>query len=90
MAMENTLTLGEILSARRSLQELARRKRTTLDSVLREINEAIAEMRANPDPQVRAKWAESPFADRAPSPEEFIAWCAKLVREGEKGQPLRS
>lgn len=83
MAMENTLTLAEILSARRSLQELARRKRTTLDSVLHEINEAITEMRANTDPQVRAKWAESPFADRAPSPEEFVAWCAKLVREAE-------
>ncbi len=88
--MEKSLTLGEIMSARRSLQELARRKRTTLDSVLREINEAIAEMRANTDPQVRAKWAESPFADRAPSPEEFVAWCAKLVREGESENSSRS
>jgi len=82
--MVHDLTLREILVARRSLQEVARRERKPLKAIMDEINEAIAEMRANTDPSVMAQWAQSPFADRAPSPEEFVAWCTRLVREKEQ------
>ncbi len=77
------LTLSDILSGRHALQVVARRERKSLNEVRGDVQAAIDEMLANPDPQIRAKWAASPFADRAPSPEEFIAWCANLVREGE-------
>lgn len=83
--MGNELTITEILVARRSLQEMARRERRSLDKILNEINETIAEARANTDPKVRAAWALAPFGDRTPTPEEFIAWCARMAREREEG-----
>jgi len=79
--MSSELTLKEIMVARRSIQESARRSRQPLEKVLNEMRDGIAEAMANPDPQVRAKWAEAPFGGRVPSPEEFVAWCARLVQE---------
>ncbi len=79
--MMKELTLSDILSGRHALQEVARRERKSLDEVRGDVQAAISEMQSNQDPQVRARWAASPFAERTPSPEEFIAWCANTVRE---------
>lgn len=79
--MSSELTLKEVMVARRSIQESARRSRQPLEKVLDEMREGIAEAMASPDPQVQAKWAEAPFGGGVPSPEEFVAWCARQVRD---------
>ena len=80
--MSSELTLKEIMVARRSIQESARRSRQPLEKVLNEIREGIAEAMASTDPQVQTKWAEAPFGGGVPSPEEFVAWCARQIRNG--------
>ncbi len=81
--MKEDLTLVDLQNAERSLQEVARREKKPLEEVLDGIRETITEAMSNPDPQIQARWAESPFLDRVPTPEEFIAWCAKQVQEGK-------
>lgn len=75
-----TMTWAELQRAKQSLNLVAKREGKTLEEVRSDVKRAIAEARSNPDPAVRARWALSPFSGREPSPEEFVAWCAKMAQ----------
>lgn len=77
--MTTIITEMELQNARRSLKKVASCEGVPLQIVMENVTDAIQQARLNPDPQVRAMWSASPFSDRCPSPEEFVAWCAKLA-----------
>ena len=76
--MTNSITRAELKKAERSLKRVAVQQGVSLDEVRESIKEAIAAAMANPDPVARSRWAV-PFGDKVPSPEEFVAWCAREV-----------
>lgn len=77
--MTNSITWAELKKAERSLKRVAAQQGVSLDEVWESIKEAIAAAMANPDPVARSRWAAAPFGDKVPSPEEFVAWCAREV-----------
>ena len=81
--MANDLSWGELMIARAGIKETAKREGRPVEEVRKGIREAIAEARKSTDPRTAAKWADSPFGDRDPLPEEFVAWCARLLRENK-------
>lgn len=77
--MTTPLSTLELQLAELTLHRVALLNRVPLEEVRRSITVAITAGRENPDPEVRARWAEAPFGDRMPTPEEFVAWCARMV-----------
>ena len=77
--MTNSITRAELKKTERSLKRVAVQQGVSLDEVRESIKEAIAAAMANPDPVARSRWAAAPFGDKVPSPEEFVAWCAREV-----------
>ena len=75
--MKFHITLEELKEAERSIKKSAAQQGLPVSVVRESIRKAIAEGMANPDPEVRAEWAKTPFKDRAPSPEEFVAWFTR-------------
>lgn len=64
--------------AYRALKETARRNDVSLDTVIKEIERAIAIGMANPDPKVQAFWRSVPKAGEAPTPVELVAYISEL------------
>ena len=67
----------DMLKAHRALKEVARKNDVPLALVLKEIESAIAVGMANPDPVAQAFWREAPWAGKAPTPVEFIAYLSE-------------
>ncbi len=67
-------------SARRALEEIARREGTSVEHVRKHIQVAIISGMTSPDPNVRAEWEKIPRAGEYPTPEELIAYGIMRLR----------
>ncbi|MBQ8228795.1 MAG: sporulation initiation factor Spo0A [Clostridia bacterium] len=63
------------------LKKVARKYKTDIAEVEREINKAIAVGMSDSDPEVQAKWRELFPDGRTPTPEELIITLAKEVQK---------
>ena len=79
--MKNNFTRKELNSARKAIAALAVRDGVPESIVREQITEAIKAAMENPDPAVQARWKDTPFDGAAPTPEEFIALCAREVKD---------
>lgn len=61
--------------------QIAAQNHTTVLEVRQSLEELIAVAMADPDPEVRARWAGCPREGEAPTPEEFLFWTAGLVAD---------
>ena len=66
------------LSAKKSLETVAKKNGVSVETVKQEINYAIAVARENSDPKVQAFWNSIPRKGKAPTPEEVIAYIAEM------------
>jgi hypothetical protein len=66
------------LSAKKSLEDVARKNGVSVDEVKSEIELAIAIARENSDPKVQAFWNSVPSKGKVPTPEEVIAYIAEM------------
>lgn len=77
--MSNYRIYKQIMEAgRRAIREVARREGISEAEVRTEMAFSIREAYDLNNPM----WANSPFTDGVPTPEEFIVWTAELVRKG--------
>lgn len=67
--------------AKKTLEAIAKKNGTSIEAVKREIDFAIAAARENSDPKVQAFWNSVPHKGEVPTPEEFIAYIAKMGDE---------
>ena len=67
------------ISAEQALREVARRNKTTVEEVRREIKLAMLAGLCDPDPAVQARWKEIPRAGDVPTPEDVISYIADTV-----------
>lgn len=58
------------------LKQIAKEHHTTVDTVRREIEQAMQAAQASPDPAIRAKWAAIPKKGKALTLEEFLDFLA--------------
>ena len=79
--MKDRFTFDEIREAELSLRQVAARNHISYSKVKSEITIAITAAKKSQDPAVMANWASSPFYDRTPTPEEFVAWCTRLINK---------
>ena len=70
----------EMASARRAIEEVARREGKTVAEVRADMMEAIEEAYRTPDPNAQALWAQIPREGEIPTPEELIIWVGKRLR----------
>ena len=61
------------------LKDLAKRCGTSEREMRREIEAAIAVSRTSYKPSAEEFWEKSPFRDKAPTAEEFIAYLAQEI-----------
>lgn len=71
---------GIVAAGRRAIQEVACREGISEAEVRAEMTFAIREAYDLNNPM----WANSPFTDGVPTPEEFIVWVAELGPEMNK------
>ena len=64
----------------RAIKKVAVKERVSVAEVRGEIEKAINEAMADPDPAVRAYWAGIPKKGEKPTPEEVIAYMADNIR----------
>ena len=77
----NTISKTELRKVREAIRMIAQRNSITEQQVLDEMELAIDLGYNNPDPSVQSYWRSTPFANRKPSPEEFMIWCAVKANE---------
>jgi len=65
---------------REILGHVAREKGVSEQEVLSEMQKAIDEAYANPDPAIRAQWEAMPFAGK-PTPEELIMHIVRYITQ---------
>ena len=76
--MSNYKNNKQVMEAgRRAIREVARREGISEAEVRAELEFSIREAYDPNNPM----WANSPFTDGVPTPEEFIIWTAELVRK---------
>ena len=76
--MSNYKNNKQVMEAgRRAIREVARREGISEAEVRAELEFSIRESYDLNNPM----WANSPFTDGVPTPEEFIIWTAELVRK---------
>lgn len=57
-------------------RQIAKKEKTTVEQVYKDMQEAIDAGFDNPDPEVRAVWKGIPFKGARPTPEDVISYCA--------------
>jgi len=65
------------------LEQIAKKNGVPVEDVRKEIEMAIAAAQNNPDPEVQKEWSKMKFKNDTPTPEEFIKYMAKRVRNGK-------
>lgn len=76
--MSNYRNNKQVMEAgRRAIREVARREGISETEVRAEMAFSIREAYGLNNPM----WANSPFTDGVPTPEEFIVWTADLVKK---------
>ena len=68
------------------IRSIAQKNHCSKDEVRKEMETAIQAGYENPDPEIRAMWATSPFANRQPTPEEFLIFCTAMLADCEDSQ----
>ena len=71
---------AELASAKRAIQEVARRERKSVEEVRAAMIDAMKEGFNSEDPEVRAMWAQIPCEGEMPTPEELIGWASRQIR----------
>ncbi len=69
------------MNAKKAIVETAKQNGVTLKEVREEIQKAINEGMKSSDPQVTEMWNRIPKKGEVPTPEEFIDFISKKVRE---------
>ena len=77
----NSISKTELKKAKESIRVIAQKNGMTEQQVRDEMELAIDLGYNNPDPSVQNYWRSTPFANRKPSPEEFMIWCAVKAHE---------
>lgn len=67
--------------AEEALKQIARRERSSVETVRKHIQLAIISGMTNPNPAVQAQWAKIPCRGVYPTPEEVIAYEALRVEQ---------
>ena len=68
---------------------LAERDHTTVEKVKEKISKRIWEGLHDPDPKRRAQWERIPCAGDVPTPEEWLRYSVKRLREDGREDLLR-
>lgn len=71
----------KIESAKRAIEEIARKNNTTVDEVRLQIKVAMINGLVSEDPKIKAFWKSVPKEGEVPTPEELIAYTADIVRK---------
>lgn len=71
----------ELEEAKAIIKKLARQSGVSEEEMREEIKLAMEIGRSNPDPEVKAKWAEFDYAGSEPSIEEFVLWVSELTNK---------
>ena len=74
-------TEEELGRAKRAITIMAKRNGVSEEQIRAELKEAIDISFCCTDPLVRAQWSEFEYAGSEPTPEEFITWNAKKVKQ---------
>ncbi len=77
----NSISKTELKKAKEAIRMIAQKNGMTEQQVRDEMELAIDSGYSNPDPSVQSYWRSTPFANRKPSPEEFMIWCAAKANE---------
>lgn len=68
-------------TAAKALREIALREHVPVEVIREQIQGIILEWMESTDPQAQEHREKIPRAGEIPTPEEFVAYCAELVRE---------
>lgn len=68
------------LEAQKALEAVAEKNQISLEEARHEIQSAIAAARENCDPGAQAFWNSVPSKSEIPTPEEVIAYIARIER----------
>lgn len=68
-----------IFTAKRALKQTAKEYGVSLESLQKEIENAIAIGTVNPDPEVQAFWKSVPCTGSVPTPVELVAYLGKAL-----------
>lgn len=71
----------KIESARCALKQIAAKNNTTVEEVRTQIKIAMINGLVSDDPKQKAYWQSIPCEGEVPTPEEFIAYTADVVRK---------
>jgi hypothetical protein len=71
----------KIESAHRALEQIAEKNNTTVEEVRKQIKIAMINGLVSDDPRQKAYWHSIPREGDIPTPEEFIAYTADVVRK---------
>jgi len=71
----------KIAIAKRAIERIARENHTTVDEVRLQMKIAMMNGLISEDPKVKAYWQSIPCDGEVPTPEEFIAYTADVVRK---------
>ena len=74
--MERQIPVEMLEGIRQIISEIARMYGISEAEVRKEMQDAIREGMANPDPSVQAQWQDTPWQGVEPGAEEFIAWAS--------------
>ena len=69
----------DLVKARRAIEEVAKSKGMSVESVINEIDLAITEAMQDPDPQVQERWTHIPRSGSKPTAVEFVAYMREKM-----------
>lgn len=70
--------------ASNAIERIAKENRTTVEDVRLQIKIAMINGLVSSDPKVKAYWQSIPCEGEVPTPEEFIAYTADVVRKQKR------
>ena len=70
----------DVTKAERALKKLAQKEGVSVETVRREIENAIAAAQRRTDPQAQKFWKSVPCKGERPTPEEVIVYIAGLTK----------
>ena len=82
LEMSKAKRKAELESARRAIEQVARRERKSVAEVRADMTEAMMAGWNDPDPKVQAMWKQIPCEGERPTPEELICWIGSRVKKG--------
>ncbi len=72
--------MGKI-NVERAMRQIAIKEGITVEDVRKEMIRAMLIGFYNPDPAIREKWRKIPHKGETPTPEEFIKYMARNVKD---------